>query len=44
LFYPSLGFYVALPSGGRAVYLLSSHRSCWERYRVFYEKVTSVKG
>jgi hypothetical protein len=26
---------MALPSGGRAVYLLSSHRSCWERYRGF---------
>ena len=35
--YPVQGFYVALPSGGRAVYLLSSHRSCWERYRGFHQ-------
>jgi 1,4-alpha-glucan branching enzyme len=26
---------LALPPGGRAVYLFSSPRSCWERYRVF---------
>jgi hypothetical protein len=33
-FYPSPGFFVALPPGGPGVYLLSSSRSCWEGYRV----------